>query len=102
LYLSFVDGTIRLWDLQRGVTSRRFISHKRDVLSVCFSSENRQIASGSRDKDIKIWNTVGECKYTVENNGHTDWVSCIRFSPDTKKNIVVTASWDKTIKVWDS
>lgn len=51
---------------------------------------------------MKIWNTVGDCKYTVEQNGHSDWVSCVRFSPDTKNPIIVTAGWDKTIKVWDS
>jgi guanine nucleotide-binding protein subunit beta-2-like 1 protein len=72
------------------------------VLTVAFSPENRQIASGGRDNFIKIWNTVGDCKYTVEANGHSDWVSCVRFHPDTKTPIIVTAGWDKTIKVWDS
>jgi len=96
------DSTIRLWDLAKGTTTRRFVSHTKDVLSVAFSAENRQIASGSRDKQLKIWNTLGECKYTVEQNGHTDWVSCVRFSPEVKNGILVSASWDRTIKVWDS
>lgn len=26
----------------------------------------RQIVSGSRDKTIKLWNTLGECKYTIQ------------------------------------
>jgi len=60
------DGTLRLWDIKKGVTSRRFVSHSRDVLAVAFSPDNRQIASGGRDKNLKIWNTVGECKFTVE------------------------------------
>ncbi len=96
------DGTMRLWDLKKGATSRRFVNHTRDVLSVAFSPDNRQIASGSRDKTIKIWNTVGECKFTVEQNAHTDWVSCVKFYQSTKDPIVVSASWDKTIKVWDN
>ncbi len=34
-----------------------------------------QIVSGSRDKTIKLWNTLGECKYTIgEPDGHTEWV----------------------------
>ena len=37
-----------------------------DVLSVAFSVDNRQIVSGSRDKTIKLWNTLGECKYTIQ------------------------------------
>jgi len=35
------DGTLRLWDIKKGVTSRRFVSHTRDVLSVAFSPDNR-------------------------------------------------------------
>jgi WD40 repeat protein len=31
-----------------------------------------QIVSGSRDKTIRLWNTLGECKYTIgEPEGHT-------------------------------
>ena len=40
-------------------------AHTKDVLSVAFSADNRQIVSGSRDKSIKLWNTLGECKYTI-------------------------------------
>lgn len=96
------DGTLRLWDTVKGNTTKRFVSHNKDVLTVAFSPDNRQIASGGRDNFIKIWNTVGDCKYTVEQNGHSDWVSAARFSPDTKTPLIVTAGWDKTIKVWDS
>ena len=62
------DGSLRLWDLNTGSTTRRFAGadqHKKDVLSVAFSPENRQIVSGSRDKTIKLWNTLGECKYCL-------------------------------------
>jgi WD40 repeat protein len=48
-----------------GKTTRKFNDHKRDVLSVAFSADNRQIVSGSRDKTIKLWNTLGQCKYTI-------------------------------------
>ena len=60
-----------------------------------------QIVSGSRDKSIKLWNTLGECKYTIaEPDGHTEWVSCVRFSPVTANPIIVSAGWDKLVKVW--
>lgn len=96
------DGTLRLWDLNSGNTTRRFIGHTKDVLSVAFSVDNRQIVSGSRDKHIKLWNTLGECKYTIgEPDGHTEWVSCVRFSPVTTNPIIVSAGWDKLVKVWN-
>ena len=59
-----------------------------------------QIVSGSRDRTIKLWNTLGECKYTIgEPDGHTEWVSCVRFSPVTTNPIIVSAGWDKLVKV---
>jgi len=94
------DGTLRLWDLNAGVTTRRFIGHTKDVLSVAFSYDNRQIVSASRDRTIKLWNTLGECKYTID-DGHTEWISCVRFSPNTQNPIIVSAGWDKQVKVWN-
>lgn len=94
------DGTLRLWDLTTGQTTRRFLGHTKDVLSVAFSVDNRQIVSGSRDRTIKLWNTIGECKYTIgEPDGHTEWVSCVRFSPAPANPIIVSAGWDKLVKV---
>ncbi|KAG8519997.1 Receptor of activated protein C kinase 1 [Galemys pyrenaicus] len=84
------DGTLRLWDLTT-----------QDVLSVAFSSDNRQIVSGSRDKTIKLWNTLGVCKYTVQDESHSEWVSCVRFSPNSSNPIIVSCGWDKLVKVWN-
>jgi guanine nucleotide-binding protein subunit beta-2-like 1 protein len=95
------DATLRLWDLNSGKTTRRFVGHTKDVLSVAFSGDNRQIVSGSRDKSIKLWNTLGECKYTIQDEeGHTEWVSCVRFSPAAVP-LIVSAGWDKLVKVWN-
>ena len=59
-----------------GNTTRRFVGHTKDVLSVAFSADNRQIVSGSRDKTIKLWNTLGVCKYTIQviNSNASYWV----------------------------
>jgi guanine nucleotide-binding protein subunit beta-2-like 1 protein len=95
------DGTLRLWDLNTGATTRRFVGHTKDVLSVAFSSDNRQIVSGSRDKTINLWNTLGQCKYTITEEGHKEWVSCVRFSPNLQTPLIVSAGWDKVVKVWN-
>ncbi|CAO3670161.1 unnamed protein product [Umbelopsis ramanniana] len=95
------DKTIRLWDLNTGTTTRRFIGHTNDVLSVSFSADNRQIVSGSRDKTIKLWNTLGECKFNITEGGHTEWVSCVRFSPNPANPVIVSGGWDKIVKVWE-
>lgn len=95
------DSTLRLWDLNTGVTTRRFVGHTKDVLSVAFSADNRQIVSGSRDHTIKLWNTLGVCKYTIQDDCHTDWVSCVRFSPNSQNPVIVSCGWDKLVKVWN-
>merc|ERR1712213_201870 len=61
----------------------------------------RQIVSAARDKTIKLWNTLAQCKYTIQEDGHQDWVSCVRFSPNNQNPIIVSAGWDKHVKVWN-
>jgi len=95
------DATLRLWELNSGKTKRTFVGHSRDVLSVAFSSDNRQIVSGSRDRGIFLWNTVGQLKFKIHDDGHQDWVSCVRFSPNLNTPIIVSAGWDKQVKVWN-
>ncbi|XP_042757578.1 guanine nucleotide-binding protein subunit beta-like protein [Lactuca sativa] len=71
-----LDDELCLWDLNVGTTARRFVGHTKDVLSVAFSIDNRQIVSALRDKSIKLWNTLGECKYKIQDgDAHSDWVS---------------------------
>lgn len=94
------DTTLRLWDINAGVCTRRFVGHTKDVLSVAFSADNRQIVSGSRDRTVKLWNTLGECKYTIVEEGHSEWVSCVQFSPSVSAPVIVSAGWDKVVKVW--
>eukprot|EP00461_Guttulinopsis_vulgaris_P001409 UN01409 len=97
------DKSLRLWDFNKGKSTLRFVNHTKDVLSVAFSADNRQIVSGSRDRTIKVWNTLGQCKMTFQqrDNGHKDWVSAVRFSPSVEAPLLVSAGWDKLIKVWD-
>merc|ERR1712195_422219 len=70
-----------------------------------FSVDNRQIVSASRDKSIKLWNTLGECKYTIGEQGgaegHTEWVSCVNFVPNQQNPSIVSGGWDKIVKVWN-
>ncbi|RZC02268.1 receptor for activated C kinase 1B-like [Glycine soja] len=97
------DGELRLWDLSTGATKLRFIGHAKDVLSVALLNDS-VIISGSRDHTIKAWNTCGTCMSTVDNgsgDGHTDWVSCVRFIPDAAPPRLVSASWDGSVRVWD-
>jgi len=96
------DGSVRFWNIATGKTIQQLIGHTKDVLSVSVHPNDRQFITGGLDHNIKVWNTKGECKHTVDKNQHTDAVSCVKFYHAHKPEIVVTASWDKTIKVWDN
>ncbi|KAK2711126.1 lissencephaly-1 homolog isoform X2 [Artemia franciscana] len=56
------------------------------------------IASGSRDKTIKIWDaSTGLCLFTLV--GHDNWVRSLQFHHGGK--YLLSASDDKTVRVWD-
>jgi guanine nucleotide-binding protein subunit beta-2-like 1 protein len=96
------DRSLRLWRLDDGEVVAKFNGNTKDVLSVCFSPDNRLVVSGGRDNKLRVWNVKGECVHTFGSNTHSDWISCVRFSPvSTAGPILVSASWDHTVKVWD-
>ena len=39
--------------------------------------------------------------FALQEDGHTEWVSCVRFSPNTSNPIIVSAGWDRIVKVWN-
>ena len=72
--------------------------HESEVYSVGFSPDGKQLASGSFDKTIKIWDvTTGKLLNTLK--GHESSVNSVEFSPDGKQ--LASGSFDKTIKIWD-
>ncbi|MBD2544930.1 serine/threonine-protein kinase [Planktothricoides raciborskii] len=77
--------------------------HDQDVQSVAITPDGTEIASGSFDGTIKIWNLkTGELMQTL--TGHSDAgeiVSSIAISPDGKILVSSTNSYGGNIKIWD-
>ncbi|MBD2340169.1 ribosome assembly protein 4 [Calothrix sp. FACHB-156] len=86
--------------------------HNSSVNSVTFSPDGQQLASGSDDNTIKLWDvSTGKVIQTLPplreatptesyiDSGHQDSVTSIAFSSDGKK--LASGSEDKTIKLWD-
>lgn len=81
---------------------KTFSGHLDAVLSVAISPDGKIVASGSRDRTIKLWNLhTGELLTTL--TGHSSPVLAIDFSPDGQT--LASASnmefQDGNIKLWD-
>ncbi|MFN6463908.1 MAG: AAA-like domain-containing protein [Nostoc sp. DedVER02] len=61
------------------VEFNRLVGHQEYVYSVVFSPDGQQIATGSRDKTIKLWARDGRLLKTLNTS---DWVFDVVFSPN--------------------
>lgn len=75
-----------------------FEGHSDAVTCIAVSGDGRRVASGSRDKTVKIWDAESS-KCTTTLKGHTGWVMGVALSMDGRR--VASASRDKTVKIWD-
>lgn len=57
------------------------MGHTKYVLSIVFSIDNCQIIPASRDCTVKLWNTLGDCKYNItDDDAHNNWAGCAGFN----------------------
>ncbi len=84
---------------QGGVTVAGTLrGHLSSVYSVTFSPDGKMLASGSKDKTIKLWNPkTGQEIRTLR--GHASQILSVAFSPDGKT--LASGSEDNTIKLWN-
>ncbi|KAJ7366031.1 hypothetical protein DFH08DRAFT_679026, partial [Mycena albidolilacea] len=103
------DKTLRVWDSETGtevwdpMTSKMFAvfeGHTESVNSVAFSSNSKQIASGSDDNTVRVWDMKTQAQVAGPFNGHSSAIICVAFSPDGNKHIAVGTT-DTSIRIWD-
>ncbi|KAJ7625000.1 WD40 repeat-like protein [Mycena polygramma] len=90
------DGKMILWDIASGERVRTFEGHDRGL--ACIEFKEDLIISGSNDCKIKIWSaSSGACLRTLV--GHEALVRALAF--DAASGRLVSASYDKSVRVWD-
>lgn len=103
------DTTIKIWDWELGELERTVKGHTKAVLDVDYGGPRggTLLASCSSDLTIKLWDPSDEYKNIRTLPGHDHSVSAVRFIPSgaagapTSGNLLVSASRDKTLKIWD-
>jgi len=108
-YLTSVswDQTLKLWNLSAGKLEDSIIAHDRGILTVVFAGENLEdycIATGGFDQTLKLWSIEKDSLDLVITpqkslTGHSGSIHEIAFA--ATKQILVTASYDQTVKQWD-
>jgi len=112
------DQTARIWDASSGEPKATLLGHEHVVECCVFappasygnlstmaglkkpppaSSSAEFVATGSRDKSIRIWDARGTLIKTLV--GHDNWVRGLVFHPGGK--YLLSVSDDKTLRCWD-
>ncbi|XP_038071025.1 mitotic checkpoint protein BUB3-like isoform X2 [Patiria miniata] len=95
LLVSSWDETVRLYDIEANVMRTKY-NHTHAVLDCCFYDQTHTYSAGL-DHTLKTFDINTNTESVV--GTHEAPVKCVEYCPDV--NVIVTGSWDQTVKLWD-
>lgn len=95
LLVSSWDCTVRLYDVMANKLRIKHV-HNAPVLDCCFT-DSAHSYSGGLDKNLKMFDFNSNQETHV--GTHDQPIRCVEYCPDV--NVVVTGSWDSTVRLWD-
>ncbi|RKP12721.1 WD40 repeat-like protein [Piptocephalis cylindrospora] len=97
-----LDGTVRAHDLTRYRNFRTLMSPQPVQFgSLAVDASGDLVCAGSRDTfEIYVW-SMQTGKVLDVLAGHEGPISCLAFSPSMDPLMLVSGSWDRTVRTWD-
>lgn len=114
-----MDKTCKLWDVRTGGCIATLRGHEDEVLDIAFDWTGHKVASASADGNFLAWWLISNTQplisfilgsgrlYDVRTHtcyatldGHESEISKVCFNPQGSR--ILTASADKTARLWDS
>lgn len=92
------DGNVLTWNYTSGeVVQKIKATEPQNYSAASFSQDGKLLVTGASGNIAKVWDWK-EAKQIATLTGHQSTVRTCRFSPI--QNLIATASYDKTIKIW--
>jgi WD40 repeat protein len=99
LAVSDVEGTVGLYDAERGDLARRLTVSESSVSSLAFSPDGRLLVTTSADHLVRVWDVVANRLLWVSPGAPIGFMRDVAFSPDGGK--IAAVADDANVYVWD-
>jgi U3 small nucleolar RNA-associated protein 15 len=94
-------GKIQVFDVNSRAILKTWEEHKQPVWTTKFSpTELTTLMSASDDRTVRLWDLPSQ-ESTMTFVGHSDYVRSGSFLPGNMSNMIVTGSYDETVRIWD-
>jgi WD40 repeat protein len=99
LYVACADGTVRCFETDFFNEIQTLQAHANGATALAFHPTKEVLFTGGKDAHLNIWK--GD-ERLLSMPAHEFAIYSIQFSPDPKCPYFLTASRDKTMKLWDA